>query len=103
MAFYAATLVRFARTPRGARWLRPFATAGRMPLTNYLLQTAMGTFVFYHWGLGYWNEAGTAAEVALAIGLFVVQLPLSAWWLAHHPHGPLEAVWRRLSYGRSTD
>jgi len=102
MAFYAATLVRCARSPRGARWLQPFALAGRMPLTNYLLQTALGTFVFYHWGLGYWNEAGAAAEVALAVALFaVVQLPFSAWWLAHHPHGPLEAVWRRLSYGRS--
>ncbi|HUP09492.1 MAG TPA: DUF418 domain-containing protein [Caldimonas sp.] len=102
MAFYAATVVRCARSARGRRWLRPFATTGRMPLTNYLLQTAMGTFVFYHWGLGYWNEAGPAAEVALAIALFaLVQWPLSAWWLAHHAHGPLEAAWRRLSYGPS--
>jgi len=104
MALYGATLVRLARTARGARWLRPFATLGRMPLTHYLLQTALGTFVFYHWGLGYWNEAGPAADVALAVGLFlVVQLPFGAWWLSRHRHGPVEGVWRRLSYGRSTD
>src|SRR5438270_185762 len=45
-----------------------------------------------------------AAALAIAAGLFVtVQLPFSAWWLAHHAHGPFEAVWRRLSYGRSVD
>ena len=64
------------------RWLRPLRDAGRMPLSNYLLQTALATFVFYGWGLGFWNSAGPAAEVALAVVLFVaVQLPLSHLWL----------------------
>jgi uncharacterized protein len=102
MALYASTLLRLVRRPGAQRWLQPFALAGRMPLTNYLLQTLMGTFVFDAWGLGWWNQAGPALEVGLAIGLFVaVQLPFSAWWLAHHRYGPLEGVWRRLSYGPS--
>jgi uncharacterized protein len=103
MVLYASTLLRLLRRPGAQRWLQPFALAGRMPLTNYLLQTLMGTFVFDAWGLGWWNQAGPTVEVALAVGLFVaVQLPLSAWWLAHHRYGPLEALWRRLSYGPST-
>jgi uncharacterized membrane protein YeiB len=39
MAFYALSVLRLLERPAVARWLRPFALAGRMPLSNYLLQT----------------------------------------------------------------
>jgi len=61
----------------------------------------MGLFVFYGWGLGFWGKTRPLTEMFLAVALFViVQLPLSAWWLAHHRYGPVEYVWRRLTYGR---
>jgi uncharacterized protein len=102
MAFYVLTVVRLAGVPAWRRVLQPFALAGRMPLTNYLLQTALGIFVFYGWGLGWWNRVGPAIELALATLLFVaIQLPLSAWWLHRFRYGPIEYVWRRLSYGNS--
>ena len=101
MAFYALTLLRLLERPTAARWLRPFALAGRMPLSNYLLQTVLATFVFYGWGLGFWGRASPWIEVALAAGLFfLVQLPLSALWLSRFRYGPVEYVWRRLTYGR---
>jgi len=101
MAFYALSIVRLLERPAAARWLRPFALAGRMPLSNYLLQTLMGSFIFYGWGLGFWDRATPLVEVLLAIGLYlVVQLPLSAWWLRRFRYGPVEYVWRRLTYGR---
>ena len=101
--FYILTLVRLAEsTTRWRRLLLPFASAGRMPLSNYLLQTAMGTFIFYGWGLGYWGRTRPALELLLAPLLFVaIQLPLSAWWLRRFRYGPLEYAWRLLSYGRS--
>ena len=100
-AFYALAIVRVVRDHRELpRWLRPLRDAGRMPLSNYLLQTALATFVFYGWGLGFWNSAGPAAEVALAVFLFVaVQLPLSHVWLKRFRYGPLEYLWRRFTYG----
>ena len=71
-----------------------------MPLTNYLLQTALASFVFYGWGLGLWGRTGPAAETLLAVALFIgVQLPISSWWLARRRYGPLEFVWRRFTYG----
>jgi uncharacterized protein len=101
-AFYALTILRLTRGGDLPRWLRPLALAGRMPLTNYLMQTALATFIFYGWGLGLWGRVGPAAESLVAIVLFlVVQLPLSAWWLARHPMGPLESAWRRFTYARS--
>jgi uncharacterized protein len=72
-----------------------------MPLSNYLLQTLMGLFIFYGWGLGWWDRTTPLAEMLLAVALyFAIQLPLSAWWLSHFRYGPVEYVWRRLTYGR---
>ncbi|MEO5844107.1 MAG: DUF418 domain-containing protein [Caldimonas sp.] len=100
-ACYALIAVRLvpghAQLPR---WLRPLRDAGRMPLTNYLLQTALASFVFYGWGLGRWGSVGPAGETALAVLLFVaIQLPLSSAWMARFRHGPLESIWRRFTYG----
>ena len=82
----------------GATWL---VVAGRMPLSNYLLQTLMASAVFYGWGLGWWGRAGPALETLLAIALFLlVQLPLSALWLRRFRYGPVEYLWRRVTYGR---
>jgi len=103
MSFYALSIVRLAAAGRIARVLRLFALAGRMPLTNYLLQTLLSLLVFDGWGFGLWGRTSTAAEAAIAAALFlIVQLPLSAWWLARFRYGPVEYVWRRLTYGRLT-
>lgn len=101
MCFYLLSVLRLLGVPAAARMLRPFALAGRMPLSNYLLQTLMGTFIFYGWGLGYWGRATPLVETVLATALFfAVQLPLSAGWLARFRYGPVEYLWRRLTYGR---
>jgi uncharacterized protein len=90
-------LVRSGAVPR---WLRPLACAGRMPLSNYLLQTVLASLIFYGWGLGFWGQAGPTVETLLAIALFVfVQLPLSCGWLRRFRYGPLEYLWRRFTYG----
>ena len=100
---YALGLLRLLRDVRWTRFLHPLALAGRMPLSNYLLQTALGTAVFYGWGLGLWGRTTPAQEVLLALVLFVsVQLPLSAWWLSRFRQGPMEALWRRLTYGAAS-
>jgi uncharacterized protein len=101
MCFYALTLVRLAGLPGPARALHVFAYAGRMPLSNYLLQTLMGLVIFYGWGLGLWGRTTPLAEMVLAPVLYAaIQVPLSAWWLSRFRYGPVEYVWRRLTYGR---
>ncbi|MEO8523364.1 MAG: DUF418 domain-containing protein [Caldimonas sp.] len=100
MAFYALTVLRLAVAPGTARAMRIFAWPGRMPLTNYLLQTIMGLAIFYGWGLGWWDQTGAMTETALAFALYIaVQIPLSAWWLSRFRYGPVEFVWRRVTYG----
>ncbi len=52
-------------------------------------------------GLGFWGRPGPARETALAVALFVaVQLPVSVWWLGRFRYGPVEYLWRLVTYGR---
>jgi uncharacterized protein len=101
MVFYVATLVRAAHSDTWRRRLQPMATVGRMPLTNYLMQTLIATTLFYGWGFGLWGRVGHALDLVIAVAIFfAVQVPLSQWWMARHKLGPMEWLWRRLTYGR---
>lgn len=101
MVFYVLVIVRIAQTVAGRRWFRPFEAAGRMPLTNYLMQTALCVTLFNAWGFGLWLKVGPAAGLALALFIFfAVQVPWSLWWLRRHERGPLEALWARVTYLR---
>ena len=103
MTFYVATIVRAVHSVSWRPLLTPIATVGRMPLTNYLLQTLLATFIFYGWGLGFWGKIGPALQLVLAIAIyFVIQVPLSRWWLNRFTLGPMEYLWRVLTYGRAS-
>ena len=99
MVFYVLVIVRIAHTAAGRRWFKPFEAAGRMPLTNYLMQTALCITLFNAWGFGLWLKVGPAAGLALALFIFfAVQVPWSLWWLRRHDRGPMEALWARWTY-----
>jgi uncharacterized protein len=101
MALYVATIVAHRDTPAmraAVHWLAP---AGRMPLTNYLLQSVLMGLMLSGWGLG-WGVSLRHAELAgLALAIVGVQLVASRAWIARFGQGPVEAVWRRATYGRS--
>lgn len=100
--FYVTTLIRLAQQRRWRMRLNVIASVGRMPLTNYLMQTAIVTTIFYGWGLGFWNRGGPLVWFVLACAIyFLVQIPFSRWWLARFEYGPMEYLWRVLTYGRS--
>jgi uncharacterized protein len=102
MSFYVLTITRLAQLPEWQRIFAPMAAAGRMPLTNYLMQTLIATTIFYGWGFGMWGRMGPAAGLALAFAIFfVIQVPLSLWWLRRFTMGPMEWVWRYLTYGHA--
>lgn len=83
-----------------ARWLLWLAPAGRMSMTNYLLQSVLCLLVFDHFGLGGYGRLGTAGTVVVAIALFGFQVALSAVWLRRFEYGPVEWLVRCIVYGR---
>ena len=77
-------------------WL---AAPGRMALTNYISQSIFGIFLFYGFGLGLGTSMGLVYVELTASIIFVLQIFLSHWWLSHFRFGPLEWIWRMLTYG----
>ena len=84
----------------GARWLGVLAPAGRMALTNYLLQSVVGTLLFYGYGLGLWGDVSRMGQTLIVLVVFALQVAASHWWLARFRFGPLEWLWRTFTYLR---
>jgi uncharacterized protein len=76
------------------RLLAPF---GRMALSNYLTQSLVFSLLFYAHGIGLWG-IGRTTQVGIALGLCALQIGLSHWWLARYQYGPVEWLWRALTY-----
>jgi len=80
--------------------LRPVAAAGRMALTNYLLQTVICTTIFYGHGLGLFGRVDRAGQLAIVVGVWAFQMLASSTWLRYFAVGPVEWVTRWLVYRR---
>lgn len=100
VATYVALVVVLVQRPVWRRFLSIVAPIGRMPLTVYLSQTVISTFVFYGWGLGVSGTVGTAGSWAIATAIFAAQVVACHLWLRRYRFGPVDWVWRTLAYGK---
>ena len=81
------------------RWLiRPFAAMGRLTLTLYIAQSLVFVPIFYHFGLDLWDDWSQATRLLVGIGAVAAQMLLARAWLERFHYGPLEWVWRALTY-----
>jgi uncharacterized protein len=78
--------------------LAVFSPLGRMSLTSYVVQSIIGTSIYYGFGLGMYQYTGASFALLIGIGLVLLQRQFSVWWLARHAQGPLETVWHRLTW-----
>jgi len=96
---YAASFALLYQRERW-RWLQVLAPVGRMALSNYLVQTLACTGIFYGFGLGIGPRYGYAGWLLAWAVLFGAQVAFSHWWLARFRFGPMEWLWRSLTYAR---
>lgn len=90
----------FVHTSFGSRLLPAFSAVGKMSLTNYIMQTAILSLVFYGYGLGFYQRWLPYQYLLFAVFLFALQVATSIFWLRRHKQGPLEAFWRSLILSR---
>lgn len=76
-----------------------FSAAGRMALSNYIGQTLICTTIFYGYGLGLYASIGKAGLMLFVLGVWIVELIVSSLWLSRFRFGPIEWLWRTLTYG----
>ena len=97
---YIAVIARLWQKSAGRRFLAFLAPVGRMALTNYLLQTIVCVFLFYGYGFGQFGKFGATAATLTALVIFLFQILLSSLWLKYYAYGPMEWIWRQLTYNR---
>lgn len=74
------------------------AAVGRMALTNYLLETLICTTLFYGYGVGLYGRVPMWGLMAITFAIWCLLMVLSPWWLARFKFGPMEWLWRTLTY-----
>ena len=83
--------------------LSMFVPFGNMSLTNYIMQSMIGAFIYYRYGLGLFEYTGATYCLLIGILLFISQLSFCTWWLKTHKQGPLEYIWQKatwISFGK---
>ena len=78
--------------------LRHLCIFGRMSLTNYLLQSIIGCAIFCGYGLGCYYKLGITYAVMIGVGMVVAQYLFARYWFSSHQRGPLEGIWRKLTW-----
>jgi len=75
-----------------------FQAYGKMSLTNYVTQSIFGVIFFYGFGLGMYRYLGATTSIIFASGFFFIQALISKWWASKFYYGPLEWIWRALTF-----
>lgn len=80
------------------RVLHHLCIFGRMSLTNYLLQSIIGCAIFCGYGLACYHHLGITYAVMVGCGMVICQYLFARYWFSSHPRGPLEGLWRKLTW-----
>jgi uncharacterized protein len=96
--YVGAVLLLVARNPAWLRRLAVFGWTGRMALTNYMIQIGVLDLMFSNYALGL--SVRPLVGLVAALALFGVDAASSRWWLARYRYGPLEWLWRSITYAR---
>ncbi|MEO6172930.1 MAG: DUF418 domain-containing protein [Arenimonas sp.] len=96
--FYLSAIAYAMSYLSGSKILGILAPAGRMALSNYLMQSLIGSMVFYGYGLGLWMHWGRANLALFVLLVFILQVVFSHIWLRNFRFGPMEWLWRALTY-----
>jgi uncharacterized protein len=95
---YISILVFWSTVDRGRVIQNLLKKVGRMAFTNYIMSSIVCTFIFYGHGLGYFAQFDRAQQWGVVLFVWVLILLLSNWVMSRYRQGPLEFIWRKLTY-----
>ena len=79
------------------RMMTKLTCLGRASMSNYLIHSMIGATLYYGWGFGL-LRCNQVITVFIAIGIILLQYYLSYWWFKTHSHGPMEGLWKKLTW-----
>ena len=95
---WVALVMLWCKAPGFGVLRRSFAAVGQMAFTNYIMQTVICTTIFYGHGLGYYGSVERVGQILVVTGVWAFQIVASPIWLRYYRYGPLEWLWRSLTY-----
>ncbi|MBM7554089.1 DUF418 domain-containing protein [Thalassobacillus pellis] len=98
--FYVTSVTLASQSTPGQKLFQPFVSVGRMSLSNYILQSLFAFLLFYSVGFGLYGQVSPLGSVVIVVLFFSLQVLLSKKWLEAYRFGPLEWLWRSLTYGK---
>ena len=98
--FYMTSIILLCQNKKWRLRFKPLAYMGRMALSNYLFQSIVCTTIFYNYGLGFYGKVGPTLGLALSVAILLIQIFISRYWLKYYQFGPMEWIWRSLTYGK---
>jgi uncharacterized protein len=96
--FYVTSFALLFRRERWQPRLARFGPVGQMALSSYVSQTAIGALLFFGFGLGLLGRFGNSVTIPMGLAVFALQVWASRAWLARFRFGPLEWLWRSLTW-----
>jgi len=72
-----------------------------MAFTNYILHSLIFTFIFMGYGLGLFGKLGAGSTLLLVVAVYSLQVVFSSIWLSRFRFGPLEWLWRSITYNQA--
>jgi uncharacterized protein len=97
-AYIGGVMLLARRWPTG-RVTKGLAAIGRTAFSNYIFQSVVATTVFYGHGLGLFGRVSRVEALGVVVAIWAAQVVLSIAWLRRYRYGPLEWLWRVLTYG----
>ena len=95
---YVSLLMLFSKSTAHAGIKNMFVSVGRMAFTNYILMTLLCTFIFFGHGLGLYGSVERKIQILIVPAIWIIILIISPLWLKRFRFGPLERIWRALTY-----
>lgn len=94
---YAAGIALLVK--KGVTFLNWFKPVGKTALSNYLFQSFISIIIFYGFGFKLTGKFGFTYVMIIGLGVFITQILFSKIWLSYFKYGPMEWLWRKLTYG----
>jgi uncharacterized protein len=87
-----------SKTPHLRGVVKLLAASGRMTFSNYILESLLCTLIFYGHGFGLFAKVSRGQEALVVLAVWIVVVVFSRLWMQRFNFGPLEWLWRSLTY-----
>ena len=97
---YICLIMLFSQSKKGITIKKRVSAIGQMALTNYITQSVICVLIFYGVGFGLFGQVDRSTQILITFVIWIIQFGWSKAWLDRYQFGPLEWLWRSLTYGK---